>query len=173
MRFALIAALATTVLAADTPHLAYEGISAATTLADLKARFSAEQINMGSEPDPANPKQPVTASVRFEPWLGRSYFMDYYDREGEERVIRLFFVEPGTKHPGNEVPLACNVLLDELRARHGKEEKTDDYNEEAMEHVRYIWTHANETMTLDCGAVAPEPVTVDRLYFVCKGTCRR
>lgn len=171
MRIVVITALIAAALATDAPRLEYEGISAATTLADLQTRFP-DHVDISTPVDPAKPHEPVTASVRFEPWLGRSFFMDYWERAGEQRVIRLFFVEPGTPHPNNEIPLRCTILLDELRARFGKEPKTDRYAEEAMMHTKYIWTHENESMWLDCGAIGKEPLTVDRLFFECKGTCR-
>ena len=167
----LVLALAASASASDAPRLQYEGISAATTLADLKARFT-DRVEMSSELDPANPKQPVSASIRFDPWLGRSHYMDYWEHTGEQRVIRLFFVEPGTAHPGNDVPLRCNILLDELSARYGKAPKIDEFNEEALHHVKHIWTQGNQSMALDCAALPKEPLTVDRLFFECRGTCK-
>ena len=97
--------------------------------------------------------------------------MDYYEIAGEVRVIRLFFVEPGTPHPGNEQPLRCNVLLEELRARYGNEPKTDEFDEESLHHIKHIWTDRNESMILDCAHLPREPITVDRLFFDCRGTC--
>jgi hypothetical protein len=170
MRLAMIAALAATALAASTSRLEYQGISAATTLADLQARFPG-RVELGGD-DPANSKHPVTASIRFEPWLGRSHYLDYYEIANEQRIIRLFFIEPGTRHPENDTPLRCSALLSELEARYGKAPKTDEFSEEALHHVKHIWTQGNETMSLDCAHLAHEPLTVDRLFFECRGACR-
>lgn len=171
MRIVVITALIAAALATDAPRLQYEGISAATTLADLQARFPS-RVDISTPADAADPRSPVTASVRFEPWLGRSYYMDYWERAGEQRVIRLFFVEPGTPHPSNEIPLRCNVLLNELTARYGKAPKAEEFNEEALHHIKRIWTQGSQTMALDCARLPNEPLTVDRLYFECRGTCR-
>jgi hypothetical protein len=170
MRLAIIVALALTALAAGGPRLEYQGISGATTLSELQTRFP-DKVEMSGD-DQANPKHPISASIRFEPWLGRSHYMDYYEIANEQRVIRLFFIEPGTPHPGNEMPLRCNVLLNELEARYGKAPKIDEFDEEALHHVKRIWTQTNETMSLDCAHLAHEPLTVDRLYFECRGVCR-
>jgi hypothetical protein len=169
--FVLAFAALAAAYAAIAPRLEYEGISAATTLADLKNRF-ADRVDRSAELDPANAKQPVSASVRFDPWLGRSHYMDYWERTGEQRVIRLFFVEPGTVHPNNDVPLRCNILLDELTARHGRAPKIEEFDEESLHHIKHVWTQANETMALDCARLPKKPLTVDRLFFECHGACK-
>ena len=155
---------------AEPPPLQYEGISAATTLADLKARF-ADQVKMEEGADALGHRH-VTAFVRFEPsLLGRASSLDYDEVANEMRVIRLFFAIPGSAHPGDEINPSCGTLLDPLRHSFGREPNVGQSNEENLHHVTHIWTQGAQTMTLDCANLPKEPLTIDRLYFECRGVC--
>lgn len=152
------------------PPLQYEGISATTTLADLQARFPGEVELVA--PDDAPGPHPVSATLRFAPKpLGLASYLDYYERAGEERVIRLFFAQPAP-HPQNERDLSCHALLGPLRAAFGREPRVEQSDEESFHHIKHIWTRDNQTMTLDCGHLPKAELVVDRLYFECRGVCR-
>jgi len=154
------------------PPLQYEGISAATTLGDLERRFPGQVDRMAD--DPTQPKRPVSATIRFAVGhlLGRASYLDYYEIAGEQRVIRLIFAIPGSNHPGDEINPSCRTLLGPLRKSYGRESTIDKFAEENFRHIKHIWTRVNQTMALDCGHLPREPVTIDRLYFECRGACR-
>jgi hypothetical protein len=41
-----------------------------------------------------------------------------------------------------------------------------------LHHIKRIWMQGNQTMALDCARLPGDTLTVDRLFFECKGTCR-
>ena len=71
--------------------------------------------------------------------------------EGREVQISFEKAESAVRYP------LCSEVRAEIVSKHGEPSKTHRDHEEQMETLAYTWTDTVSTMTLRCGALAPDP----------------